>query len=825
MLATAEGSEGPLRPGGAIQGPLWEEFLDDLAREERDETPSRLGPWRLIEEIGRGGMAVVYLANRDDGHFDQQAAVKLVKRGLDTDEVLRRFTQERQILASLAHANIARLLDGGVAPDGRPWFAMERVEGEPIDQYADSRRLSVTQRLELFLIVARTVAEAHRRLVVHRDLKPSNILVTASGDVRLLDFGIAKLLDSEQDGAAATRTAVRLLTPEYASPEQVRGDAVTTSSDVYQLGLLLYRLLTGRRPYRVTGSSLQAIERAVSEQEPSRPSAAVARSEIEEGEASASDIAAARGTSPDRLRRQLSGDLDAVVLKALRKAPERRHASAAQLADDVEAILGRRPVSARPDSPAYRLRSLVRRHPVAFAAGLVGATLIAAYAATVTLQARQIARERDRARAEALKAQTVRSFLTDLLSAATPGAEPGEVTVREIVDRGADRISRDLAGDPETAASMQATLGRIYSGLGSYDRAAPLLTRSLVQRRTLHSADHPEIAESLHALAVLARHRGEYVRAGALARQALAIRQRVFGEEHEDVAESLDELGSIARQRDDGPEAERLWREALEIRRRRLGPRHPLVGSSLNNVALMRHRARDLDEAQRLYMEALEIQKASLGTDHPAVTSTMHNLAVVRQGRGDLDGAERLYLEVLEIERKIYKGEHPSMANSLGYLGHLRKERGDLAGAEAAHRQALELLRRKLPPGHAHTAGAANNLGAVLVELGRPAAAEPLLREAYKIRVEVLGETAGRTLATRVALGRCLMALGRNSEAESHLLAARRAGKDERRVIRPALEALIDLYRRSGRTEEERRSREALAMLPSPEDRSRGPSG
>ena len=585
------------------------------------------------------------------------------------------------------------------------------------------------------------------------------------------------------------------MTPEYASPEQVRGEPITTASDVYRSALLLYELLTGLRAHGLVKGSLAEIDRAICEVEPRRPSTAASQAGAAPAEA--------RSTTPERLRRELSGDLDAIVGKALRKEPERRYPSAETLAQDIERFLAHRPIAARPDSAAYRARMFVRRHRAAVAGTAAGAALLIAWAATATFQGRELARERDRARAETRKAEKVRSFLVDLFQASTPGESKGEtVTARELLDRGAERLQRDLSGDPETLAELSAALGHIYRTLGTYDSASPFLERALTLRQRIHPGDHAEVADSLSELAILEQQRGDLDRADNLARQSLDMRRRLFGEDHEDVAESLDVLGAIARLRDEQPEAERLWQSALEIRRRRLGPKHPLVAETLNNLALVRHRAKDLDAAERLYSEALAIERSRLGPTHPMIATTLHNLAVVRHGREDYDGAEKLYREVLAMESKLYGGEHKSMASTLGYLGHLLRDRKDFAGAETAYREAIGILQRRLPPGHADTAAAESNLGRFLLDRGRAAEAEPLLRASLPPLRQRHGEAHRRTIEARIALGRSLTKLGRFPAAEAELLGARRAGAGQERFETPALEALAELYESWGRPSE-----------------------
>ncbi len=447
-----------------------------------------VGPYRILHEIGHGGMGTVYAAARDDP-FEHRVAIKLIRPGMDSGSVAQRFRSERQILANLDHPNIARLLDGGTADDGRPYFVMELIEGERIDRYCDRERLPIRRRLDIFREVCAAVDYAHRNLVVHRDIKPSNILITRRGVPKLLDFGIAKLLDDTDFPytVEATRTGLRPMTPPYASPEQLLGQAITTASDVYSLGVLLYMLLTGRLPYALAEPSPQEMQRALAEGQLPRPSTAVNRPEGPD-ELSPDAVSRRRGTHPHQLRRRLAGDLDNIVLTALRREPERRYGSVALLAEDLRRHLEGLPVSARRDTFGYRAGKFLRRNKLAASIAGTSAALVLGFATTMAVQARQLARQRDRAKAERDKAdrerdkahrerdraEKVSTFLTDLFALADPEAGGNTVTAREILDRGLDRI-QELEDQPEAQVGLMSALGRIYRKLRLQEQATPLL--------------------------------------------------------------------------------------------------------------------------------------------------------------------------------------------------------------------------------------------------------------------------------------------------------------------------------------------------------------
>jgi serine/threonine-protein kinase len=482
LISAAEIDDPEFKSGGALKGPLGDRIRTELAEEE-SLTGTMVGRYRIVRELGRGGMAVVYLAERADGHFRQEVALKLLSAGLVASHVSRRFDRERQILAGARHPGVARLLDGGAGPGGRPYLVMEYVDGRPIDRYCDEERLTPAARLKLFLQVARVVEDAHCNLVVHRDIKPSNILVTADGHAKLLDFGIAKLLDPEATSgdAAVSGSAIRLMTPAYASPEQVRGLPVTTASDIYQLGLLLYTLLTGRFPYGLgTGGNGDPGERmrAIVQREPVRPSIAASAPAGEgwpppgQDPCTPEEIAAARGTTAARLRRALAGDLDAIVCRTLAKEPENRYGSVAQLIEDIERHLEGRIVTARQDNLAYRMGKLIRRHAAVFATAAIAALLALALGLVYTSS---LARERDRARQEAAREARVSEFLRTLFDA-PPGAAP--LTPRQILDRAVVRVDLELAGEPEVQSDLLALLSGMYEDLGLHAEARALQARS-----------------------------------------------------------------------------------------------------------------------------------------------------------------------------------------------------------------------------------------------------------------------------------------------------------------------------------------------------------
>ena len=756
LLADAERDDDAfLSPGRPLEGPLWRRAA--AALESGGIGPgSSVGAWTIVRELGFGGMATVYLVRRRDAEFDQQAALKLIKRGIDTDEVAHRFRQERQILASLEHPHVARLLDGGVSEDGRPYFVMEYVDGPPVDRWCEERHATIEKRLALFLDVARAVEQAHRRLVVHRDLKPGNVLVDPRGDVKLLDFGIAKLLDPlAAADAPATRTTVRVMTPEYASPEQVRGEPVTTASDVYQLGLLLYELLTGRRAHRLEGGSLTDIERVVCRQTPQPPGAIVAR---------------------------LRGDLDTIVMKALAKEPDARYASVTALIEDVTRHLEGLPVKARRPTVAYRVSRFVRRHALAVtAAALVLVTLVAGLSATLW-QARVAAAERDNARREAATAGRVSEFLIETFEIADPGEARGNsVTAREVLDSGTRRIGL-LDDEPEIQSTMKDVMGRVYQSLGLYDPAHTLLTESLAMRRKAGSAPDPRVADSLDHVGMLWIAKGKYDEAEKPLREGLEMRRALFGDRHEAVAASLQNLALLEHLRERLEEAARLLDQALVIRRSAGDPRDPEIALLLADQGRLWLQRGNAEQASTLLLEALAIQRQAGNV--VALAKTLNSLGMTAQNLEKVEDAGRYYDEALAIRNEVLGPTHPDTSLTRGNLAALYYQRSDFARAAPIFRETVELQRKALGDDHPSVATSRNNLAVVLMMMGDYDGAEPEYREALRIRRKAYGDGHRAVATTRYHLGRLLRDKGKTADAEASMrqAIAQLAAADTNRV-------------------------------------------
>jgi serine/threonine-protein kinase len=786
VLREAEASDAFLAPGGALAGSFGDSLRTELASDEGLEIGATVGPYRLVEELGRGGMAVVYLAERADGAFAQQVALKVVKRGIGTDDVLGRFRQERQILASLTHPQIARLLDGGVTADGRPYLAMELVRGEPLDRYCASHGLGLDARLDLLVAIGEAVQHAHQRLVVHRDLKPSNILITEDGEIRLLDFGIAKLLDPAAAGdTPATRTALRLMTPEYASPEQVRGETITTASDVHQLGLILFELVTGRQAQPVAGLGLAEAERLICEQELPRASQALG----------------ATTPFPGASQRRLRGDLDRIVATALAKAPERRYQSAAALVDDLQRFRRGLPVAARGESLWYRTTTFVRRNRVPVAAA---AAVLLAIASIVGFYSWRVAAERDRARQEAAAANQALDFMTGLFTAADP-VRPANtpVTARELLDRGAARVREDLAGQPQLQARMMNVMGNIYRSLALNPEAIALLEPSLALRRLQLGPTHPDVAKGAQQLALALYNSGRSDDALPLYEEALRIQETVPARAGDDLAATLSGLGLLHRRAGRLDQARDLLERAVRVREGALGPHAPSLATMLNNLGLVYTTRYDLPQARAALERAVAIHERNRGPDHPLVASSLSNLADVLRLQGDLEGArarqERAVAVVnkafgpghretatttnaygmvlfdmkrydearLQFERAIAIYEqsagisHPTAPFPIENLGHVHKALGDRAAARRLYERALALRETNHGPVHMDVSQSLLNLGLLLAEMEGCGAALPPLRRGIEIARTLKIVTPSRTGQAEAAVARCATAPAR----------------------------------------------------------------
>jgi serine/threonine-protein kinase len=811
LLAVESGS------GDMIYGTI--EAATRKAALPQSETPSeRIGPYRLLREIGHGGMGTVYLAERDDAQYKAQVAIKLVRGGLRSAELTRRFIAERQILADLNHPNIARLLDGGATADGTPYLVMEYVEGEPIDVFCDARNLGLDARIDLVRTICAAVQHAHQSLVVHRDIKPSNILVTVAGVPKLVDFGIAKLLEGDGD-AAETTAHLRLMTPSYASPEQLRGERITAATDTYSLGVVLYRLLAGKLPFDVAGLSAAEIERRITQESPQPPSVCAQS-------------------------RRLAGDLDNIVLKALSKEPQRRYHSVAEFSADLGRHLAYEPVLAQRDSWRYRTGKFVRRHRTQV--GVASAIVILLSAFTL-YHTDRLSTERDRAQAAAVRAQRVAGFLTRLFEQADPSATGGQaVSAQTILDRGAARIDEELANEPEVRATLKQTIAHAYRYLGLHSQAERIASEVLSTRERLFGPESPEVAEALSTLAAIMfetsaidtvetltrrslairRKRlapndsalalslndvgwvtyaqGKYPAADSLHREALAIRRGVFPAGHDDVAESLDNLGAVRYEFGDFAGADTLQGQALAMRTSLHGSKHRMVSRSLANVAVTKEAMGNYVAAESLLKASLEVDRAVYGDRHVDQAATNVNLGRVLGRLGRYDEAE-LHTRRAAALDSLRGPMHPFVAYDLRSLGDILRAKKDYVGAVHVFREALRIYKASPASGEASQAPVLTGLGVTLVEAGQAREGEASLREALLIWERTLPAGHPRIATLRTHIGVSLTAQKRYAAAESLLVRGfdelRRAESADSNEVRSAQQRLLRLYEAWGKND------------------------
>ena len=749
--------------------------------------------YEIISLIGSGGMGEVYLA--EDRQLHRKVALKIVRRGLDTGSIIRRFQREEEILASLTHPNIARIYGGAVTAEGVPYFIMEYVEGERLDSYCDEQKLGTPERLRLFRRICSAVSYAHQHLIIHRDIKPANIRVTADGEPKLLDFGIAKFLEPQtSDIAEQTMTLLGVMTPEYASPEQVRGEAMTTASDVYSLGVVLYELLTGQKPYRLTSGRPDELSRAIIEQEPQRPSTTAASSD-------------GNGHSEIANQKSLRGDLDNIVLMAMRKEPSRRYSSVGQFSADIQRHLDGLPVIARKDTFTYRASKFIRRHRAAVAAAfLILLSLVGGIIAT-TWQARVARQERDHARiaqtnAELAQKQAERlnGFLQTLLSSADPETGPGrDLKVVQVLDQASDNLDHELAGEPALRAQAHLTIGQAYAGLREAKPSISHLRAALEIDREIYGDENIVTARDKAALgAVLVTLVRRYDEAEPLLHQALTVERRQPPTQQRELPLILNYEGKVLIQMNRIDEAKMMETESLLLIRKRDGEQSVAYANGLVFMASLFLAQQDNAHAEMPYRQAIAIFRR-LHAETPSFAAVLTSLAYDLILEGKLDEPEGILLEAQKIYRSTVGEQSIAYALTLGCLGWLHFQRGDYPKTEAemsaSHAIASTSL---LPKGEQDYVGGTVTLALAMTRDGKAAEAEPMLRESLKLaKTNHLKGTASPGNVS-AALGECLLAQKRYAEAEPLLLAGYAALKmrlgDPNSIYVPVARRLYELY-------------------------------
>jgi eukaryotic-like serine/threonine-protein kinase len=642
-------------------------------------------------------MGTVWLAERSDGRFDRKVAVKFPHITLGGRSGEERFKREGNILGRFAHPNIAELLDAGVSATGQPYIVLEYVDGERIDEYCRHYRVGVEGRIRLFLEVLSAVAHAHTNLIVHRDIKPSNVLVRSRGQVKLLDFGIAKLLEEhgqKREATLLTREGGSLLTPEYAAPEQITGAPVTTATDVYSLGVLLYMLLAGKHPNGLGPHSPADLFKAILETEPPPLSKAVSPNSdsLAEGEAT-------RTADSSKLRRRFRGDLDTIVAKALKKSPQERYASVTAFADDLERYLRYKPISARPDTIRYRAAKFVRRNRTAVVLATLALIAVIAGVTGTLIQARTARRQRDFAFSERDRANRITDFMTAMFKVSDPSETVGNgVTAREILEKASKDINAGLAKDPELQAQMMHVMGNVYYNLGLYDQAQSLLERAIQVNRAARGPADPETLSSLESLGGVLLQQGHPAWAEKLQQEALNLQRRALGPEHPDTLSTMSDLAATLAEEGRIEEAEKLGREALEKQRRVLGVEDHHTIATMDNLAAMLGVSGRFAESEQLERETIDVERRVYGPDHLGVLNSMGNLADTLYFMGRYAEAEQLWRQTLDIQRRVLGPDHPETARSTYNLGCLAARKGKRDEALSLLGQAIDRLSPRTVP-------------------------------------------------------------------------------------------------------------------------------
>ena len=768
------------------------------ARSDEQTTSRHIVGFRILEKIGEGGMGEVYRAEQREP-IRRKVALKLIKAGMDTKQVVARFESERQALALMSHPNISRVYEAGTTQQGRPYFVMEYVQGVPITEYCDKHRLTTGERLQLFLQVCEGIQHAHQKGIIHRDIKPSNVLVgfeDGKPTPKIIDFGVAKATEQRlTERSVFTQMGMLIGTPEYMSPEQAEMTTldIDTRTDVYSLGVLLYELLVGALPFEPNALRQVAFDeicRKIREEEPSKPSAKVSTL----GGASA-ESARRRKTDPSSLTRELRGDLDWIIMKALEKDRTRRYPSPSEFAADIGRHLHHEPVVAGRPSARYRAKKFIRRHRVGVGFAALLFLVLAGSTVLLAIQGARIARERDRANEEAITAEEVSEFLVGLFEVSAPNKARGDtITAREVLDRGAVRIEQELADQPIIRGRLEGTIGRVYRQLGLYEQARPLLEQALAKSQEHHGDEHPNTLRALTQLAALHSSQGRQEEAESLYLRVLDARRRVLGHDHPETRSTMASLlGLYTSQgrfeeaepfldsfeaegdrplahayRHEGrfAEAEARYLATLEARRSKLGMDHPSTLSSLGGLATLYREQGRYPEAEPLHLEVVEIKRRVLGHEHMGTLGATTNLAILYTLQRRYAEAEALYDTTLEAQRRILGPDHPQTLRTMNNLANLYEAQGRYAEAEALYQDTLETRRRVRGAEAWSTLRTMSFLGRLYRKQERYDEADPLLSRALESQERALGETHWHTLTTMHELAELHLVQGRLSEAE-----------------------------------------------------------
>ncbi|WP_445665699.1 tetratricopeptide repeat protein [Fodinibius sp. AD559] len=694
----------------------------------------QIDQYKIKDLIGHGGMGSVYRAERAEDSYQHTVALKVMRVGMDTPANIARFKRERNILAKLNHPNIAHLHDGGITDSGLPYLVMEYVDGTPLYEYCDRQQLSISDRLDLFQSICHAVQHAHSNTVVHRDLKPSNILVTKDGTVKILDFGIAKLLEPENPEASffETRTGARMLTFGYAAPEQVEGEPVTTATDSYTLGIILFELLAGIHPFDLEDKNLTEIEQLIRKKTPLSPSDKFGELPNKDQE----NIAKERNTSPSTLADTLKGDLDAIIMKALRKESQARYNTVEQFLEDLRRRKNNQPIIARKDTLQYKTTKFVKRHrkSLSVAAGFL--LLIISFTVFYTWQ---ITQERNRAQLEAEKAKQVSAFLTDMFRASNPHYNPKDtVSAATLLQRGEQRINQ-IKNQSKVQAQLLTVIGKARSELGNYERADSLLQRSLQLSKQQFGTNSIEYAQGLREYAVLNRKMGNFPVAESLHRESLTILRDQGEANRQMLAGTMNDLALVLRQKGDYQAADSLFSQTMQIYIANPSSKPDDIAQTANNWAGVLRELGKLGKAEKYFRKALQEWQEIHDNIHPNLATAYNDLAVVLERQGRTKEADSLYHRALKMNRTIYDGPHRDIAQILSNIGLLYGRTGNHEKALDYMLEALNMRRDFLRADHPALAESLNNLARLYIEMDKYEKARPLLKEALAIDKEAHG--------------------------------------------------------------------------------------